>query len=115
MTASVAAINNNLGHIYRLIFHLSSLKYFKLRILNNQALNLKMPTAINEEFCYFKYLVICHPAFIDELISLLSYTPNLSHLYCYNIIETDNNMKLEELIKLTHLIHKTITTQSDDS
>ncbi|CAF3732110.1 unnamed protein product [Rotaria sordida] len=47
--------------------------------------------------------IISHLVYLNELTHLLSYTPQLSHLYCSNIIQS------EELMKLNNLVHLSIT------
>jgi len=110
LTVCIDNFYDDLADVYQIIFHLSNLKYFKLKILDYQVSHINIPIAIDEQFSSLQYLVISHPVYLDELAHLLSYTPKVTHLYCSNIIETEHIIKSEELIELKNLIHLTITT-----
>ncbi|CAF1507845.1 unnamed protein product, partial [Rotaria sordida] len=50
LTVCFGDFDDDLGDVYQIIFHLSSLKYFKLKILEYYRSNLNIPIAINEQF-----------------------------------------------------------------
>ncbi|UJR21074.1 hypothetical protein I4U23_024174 [Adineta vaga] len=91
--------DDDLEHIYQIIFHLPYLKYFKLNILNYQQLNLNISLATNEQLSSIEYLIIYHRLTLNELISLLSYTPRLTHLCCSNVTESENDIIPERIMK----------------
>jgi hypothetical protein len=99
---------DNLGDIYRMIFHLSLLKYFKLKISEAEQLEINIPIASNDHFSSLKYLAIHHCCTLNQLNDLLSYTPQLSHLDCSNIIAPEDDIESEGFIKLMNLVHLTI-------
>ena len=98
--------------VFSTIFFFSHLRYLKVDISTYQTLNLDLPIAVGCQFSSLKYLLISHPIFLHELAHLLSYTPQLSHLSCSNLIESHYDMKSKESIKSKNLTHLTIITHS---
>ncbi|CAF4365997.1 unnamed protein product [Rotaria sp. Silwood2] len=109
LTVFLDHCDDDLGDIYRVVFHLSYLKYFKLNISDYQALNLNIPIATNAQFSSIEYLVIYHRLTLNELTNLLSHTPQLTHLCCFNVTESEDDIKSEALMKLNNLRHLTIS------
>ncbi|CAF4019592.1 unnamed protein product [Rotaria sp. Silwood1] len=66
LTVFLDHCDDDLGDIYRVVFHISYLKYFKLNISDYQELNLNIPIATNEQFSSIEYLVIDHPCKVHE-------------------------------------------------
>ncbi|CAF1081131.1 unnamed protein product [Rotaria sordida] len=114
LTVCFGDFDDDLGDVYQFIFHLSSLKYFKLKILEYYRSNLNTPIATNEQFSSLEYLVISHLVYLNELTHLLSYTPQLSHLYCSNIIQSEELMKLNNLL-FSQLRVLTVTINCSDN
>ena len=108
LTINLGYCFDDLGDIYQIIFHLPFLKYLKIDISEYDQLNITVPIAVGEQFSPIESLVICHCCPLDELTDLLSYTPRLSHLYCSNVVQSDNEIKFDVLMKLTNLIHLTV-------
>ncbi|CAF1159732.1 unnamed protein product [Rotaria magnacalcarata] len=101
--------DNDLGHIYQIIFHLPFLKYFKLNILEYENVNFNLSIATDNEFSFIEYLVIHHHLTLNKLTDILSHTPQLTHLCCFNVTESKDDIKSETLLKLNNLVHLTIT------
>ncbi|CAF1331681.1 unnamed protein product [Rotaria sp. Silwood1] len=99
---------DNLGDIYQMILHLPVLEYLKLKISEAEQLEINIPIAANNHFSSIKYLVIDHCCTINQLMNLLLYIPQLSHLSCGCLIKSNNNIKSEMMIKLNDLIHLTV-------
>jgi hypothetical protein len=98
----------DLGDIYQMIFHLS-LKYFRIAVPRHAGLCITIPIAGQNQFSSIEYLVIYHRCTMNELTNILSYTPRLSHLFCFNIIEPHYHIKSELIVKLNSLTHLTLT------
>ncbi|CAF4699892.1 unnamed protein product [Rotaria sp. Silwood2] len=78
-------INNcshNLGDIYQMIFHLS-LKYFRIAVPRYPHLCITIPITAQNQFSSIEYLLIYHRCTFNPLINIISYTPRLSHLHCF--------------------------------
>ncbi|CAF4015144.1 unnamed protein product, partial [Adineta steineri] len=92
----------DLGNIYSLIFSLSSLKRNELGTFGN-----KLPRIIshltNSKFSMIEYMVIHNFFTLNQLNSLLHYTPQLRHLFCHGVIESDKKFKKNLSMKLLHL------------
>ena len=69
---------------------------------------------LNDQFSSIEYLLIYHGCTLNQLINILSYTPRFSHLSLFNIIESDDDIKSEMMIKLNNLIHLTIVIYDID-
>jgi len=110
LTVFLDYCDDGLSDIYQIVYHLPFLKYFKLNILDYHELNLNIPIATNEQFSSIEYLVIYHRLTLTELTNLLSRTPRLTHLCCFNVIESEDDIKSETLMKLNNLRHLTIST-----
>jgi hypothetical protein len=96
--------HGNVGPIYQIIFRLS-LKYLKLEILDYEELVVTLPIATPDRYSSIKYLAIGHVCSLNKLTNILSYTPQLCHLYCDFIVKSDDNIDFEVLLKLTNLVH----------
>ncbi|CAF1472323.1 unnamed protein product [Rotaria sordida] len=104
----------NLGDIYQMILHLPVLEYFKLKISEAEQFEINIPIAANNHFSSIKYLVIDHCCTINQLMNLLLYIPQPSHLSCGCLIKSNNNIKSEMVIKLNDLIHLTVVINDID-
>lgn len=67
---------DDLGDIYQIIFHLSSLKYLKLEISDYEVLDMTIPIATNEQFSSIERLSIYDPCTTNELTTIISYIQN---------------------------------------
>ncbi|CAF1177593.1 unnamed protein product [Adineta steineri] len=94
--------NLDLGKIYQLIFSLPKLKYNRLCV-PRYVLPIYIPHVINQQFSTIEYLVIDHFCTLDELNSILHYTPQLRRLSCHGVIESDEEFKEDLSLKLPHL------------
>ena len=94
----------DLREIYRMIFRLPSLKYNSLSSSEQSQSNALIPITINERFSTIQSLFINHSCTLHELISILHYTPQLRHLTCQNLVETDTNIDSEVSIDVPNLI-----------
>jgi hypothetical protein len=95
----------NLDDIYRLIFSLPSLRYNKLSLSSCDDVDIALPNIINEKVCFITHLVIDYLCTINQLISLLSHTPQLCHLTCERLIESDEDIKKDLPITLSRLTY----------
>ncbi len=93
----------NLGDIYRLIFSLPALTYNKLSICSYEEIDIIIPNVINEKFSSIKYLIIDYSCTVDQITTLLCHTPQLCYLNCERLIESDEHIKKELPITLSHL------------
>ncbi|CAF1189193.1 unnamed protein product [Rotaria sordida] len=98
----------DIGHIYQMIFHLS-LKYFRVAVPQHPLLSITIPIAVQDQYSSIEYLLIYHRCTFNQLTNILLHTPRLSHLYCFNIIESDDNIKFKLINKLNNLTHLTVT------
>jgi hypothetical protein len=96
---------SDLGEIYRIIFHLSTLKYLEMISPDPDCdqLDITLPMAYDGEFSSIEYLGIYHPCKLDQLINILSYTPRLTHLNCSTLEKPDDEDISFKLSNLTHL------------
>jgi hypothetical protein len=90
-----------------MIFHLP-LKYFRVAVPGYSRLHINIPIAAQNQFSSIEYLIIYHRCTFNQLIDIISHTPRLSRLYCFNLIEPDDdddNIKSELMIKLNNLTY----------
>ncbi|CAF3984965.1 unnamed protein product, partial [Rotaria sordida] len=85
--------------IYRIVFNLPLLKYFKFST-NNSDLFISLPSRTDEQNSSIKYLVIDHHCTLNEIVLLTSYTPQLDHLYVHKV---EKNLQNFSGINLYHL------------
>ncbi|CAF3251842.1 unnamed protein product [Rotaria sp. Silwood2] len=85
--------------IYRIVFNLPLLKYFKFSTSNSDLL-ISLPTRTDEQYSSIKYLVIDHHCTLDEIGLLTSYTPQLDRLYVNKVAK---NLQNFSGINLYHL------------
>jgi hypothetical protein len=67
-----------------------------------------IPIAAQNQFSSIEYLIIYHRCTFNQLIDIISHTPRLSRLYCFNLIQPDDdddNIKSELMIKLNNLTY----------
>ncbi|CAF4266790.1 unnamed protein product, partial [Rotaria magnacalcarata] len=100
--------SHDLGDIYQIIFHLS-LKYFRVAFPRHPHLCITILIAAQNQFSSIEYLFIYHRCTFNQLTIILLHTPRLSHLHCFNIIESKDHSKSESMIKLHSLTHFTMT------
>lgn len=99
-------INNpkdNINIIYQLITTLPVLKYCRISSENNESI-ISFPILsrkIQRKESPMKYLIINGTCRLDQLDSILSYTPHLSHLSCYSLEMT--NEQISDSIIITNL------------
>ncbi|CAF1007397.1 unnamed protein product [Adineta ricciae] len=93
------------GSIYRLVFNLQKLKYFKLKATDatDSNIDLSLPIIFNQSLSSIEHLIIDHPCTFQQLKHLLFHTPNVHHLKFLN--SNDNETKFDDLslVKLTNL------------
>ncbi|CAF5018528.1 unnamed protein product [Rotaria sp. Silwood1] len=70
----------DLSDVYRLIFTLPKLKYIKC-IAEDLKRSISLPFALKNQTSTIEHLVIDHSCTFKELSTILSYTPQLRHLY----------------------------------
>jgi len=96
---------NDLQSIYRLIFALPALKFYKFTISegNNRIYRTTLPMANQTQLSTIKYLDIGHSCSINELAHIVSYTPELRHMKFINNDDYYHDMGIILLPNLTHL------------
>ncbi|CAF1241103.1 unnamed protein product [Adineta steineri] len=107
LTIYLHKTSKDLSYLYKLIFNLPKLKYHKLSF-RGLKINNPLLMATNKQLSTIEYLVIDHICTLNEFITILSYTPRLSHLICKQIVKSNQIMKQQIPIKLIHLIHMCI-------
>ncbi|UJR19435.1 hypothetical protein I4U23_022565 [Adineta vaga] len=99
---------DNLTDVYRLIFSLPFLKSNTLSILtfgDNIQYNIFIPFTIQHQFSAIEYLSLNHNCTIDELLSILHYTPRLRYLTCRYLTKTDSIIDIKPIVKLFNLTY----------
>ena len=96
-------VPNDVADVYRIVFTLPTLVYFKLYI-DDSFFKISLPMADKEEPSSIKYLEADHPYIFNELAAVLSYTPQLRRLHFRHITEGDTlNIKMISLATLSNL------------
>ncbi|CAF2571132.1 unnamed protein product [Rotaria sp. Silwood2] len=90
--------------IYKLIFCLPFLKYNALSY-GPWRVPLKLPLAINKQLSFIEYLNIDIAIILDELITILSYTPKLRRLTCQQLYNSTLHTQIRAIIVLPYLTH----------
>ncbi|CAF5036102.1 unnamed protein product [Rotaria sp. Silwood1] len=114
LTIYLSDYHDDLRDIFHLIFCLRVLKYLKFKLLSSNILNIDARMPLNQPFSSIKYLVINAGCAHNQIINLLLYIPQLSHLSCDYLIKSNNNIKSEMMIKLNDLIHLTVVINDID-
>jgi hypothetical protein len=103
LTIRLDQYSGDLSFIYQLIFNLPKLKYNKLSSTNNSSL-----ISIRSQFSPIEYLIIDHSCTLNDLQTILSYTPRLTHLICKQSLKSNGkNGKIKPMI-LSKLIYLSI-------
>ncbi|CAF3170403.1 unnamed protein product [Rotaria sp. Silwood2] len=84
LTIETSNIQEEINDIYRLIFVLPKLKYYRISF-PNKCHSITLPLAVNNQCTSIEYLVIDHYCSLNELVSLISYTPKLRRLTVHKI------------------------------
>jgi hypothetical protein len=98
----------SLNDIYQLIFRLPFLKsnHLIIKKLNEQSIFLSNKK--NEQFSPIEYLNIEHDCTVNELMSLLSYTPRIRRLTCEQLFSSSEYHESKLFIELPNLTHISI-------
>jgi len=81
----------NPNEIYRLLFNLPMLKYYKFT-RGDPYLSVSLPLATNEQISSIEHLDIEHYFNLNELSIITSYTPQLRHLRFMHELDGDQNL-----------------------
>jgi len=92
LTVSIEGDLKNLNDVYQLIFKLSTLKNVKVSY-NQYNPYITLPMVVNNQFSSIEHLNVNHSCRVNNLITMLSYTPRLSHLICKGLIDWDENIR----------------------
>ncbi|CAF1491711.1 unnamed protein product [Rotaria sordida] len=106
----------DLSNIYQIIFNLPMLNYYKLSFSSLESF-IPISRATNDQFSSIKYLVIDHCCTLDELINIISYTPQLCRLTCEEVNESTKNIvkdTLNTIFSLTHIFIAKCYAQFDE-
>jgi hypothetical protein len=96
------------GDIYRFIFSFPSLKYIRLGFQGYNDLedaHVLVALASNKRFSSIEYLNIDHNCTFEELFSIIQHTPQLRHLFCKNLINSDTHIDLQKSVALPNLTY----------
>jgi hypothetical protein len=93
---------DDLQVVYRSIFALPALKFYKFMISEGDN-RTSLPMANQNQFSTIKYLDMAHSCSIDELTHIVSYTPELRHLKFLHNDDCYSNIGTILLPNLTHL------------
>ncbi|CAF4675009.1 unnamed protein product [Rotaria sp. Silwood1] len=102
LTIETSNVQEEINDIYRLIFVLPKLKYYRIFFSNNCHL-ITLPLALNNQCSPIEYLVIDHDCSLNELLSLIPYTPKLRRLTVHKIKTNDSNITILSSITLANL------------
>ncbi|CAF4973866.1 unnamed protein product, partial [Rotaria sp. Silwood1] len=97
----------NLNDIYRLIFTLPTLKWCRF-IFDRKNSSFSLPMAINKQQSTIEYLSIHHHCTLNELYTIISYTPQLRRLKLCHKLEIDSNIRTISPIILANLTNVSI-------
>ncbi|CAF3977205.1 unnamed protein product, partial [Adineta steineri] len=95
---------DDIGDIYQLIFQLTFLKYLRLEIDDFEVSDLTLSMATIEQYTSIEFFIFFHYLTLNQFFHLLSYTPRLTHLYCFNILDFELTNSIEIFPKLNNLV-----------
>ncbi|CAF1041002.1 unnamed protein product [Adineta steineri] len=95
---------DDIGDIYQLIFQLPFLKYLRVEIDDFEVSDLTLSMATIEQYTSIEFFIFFHYLTLDQFFHLLSYTPRLTHLYCFNILDFELTNSTEIFPKLNNLV-----------
>ena len=75
---------SDVSKIYQIVFTFPVLKYYKCQITNFNA-SVLLPFATEKQFSSIEHLVIVHDCQLEDLASILSYTPRLRRLTYHHV------------------------------
>lgn len=93
-----------MANIYQVILNMPILKYSKISFYAFET-SIPLPMATNGQFSRIKYLNIDHPCALNDLINILSYTPQLRRLVCEKLDEWDDFVPRSDPLPMSHLTH----------
>ena len=102
LTIETSDIKEIITDIYRLIFILPKLKYYRFSS-SDYNLSITLPMVMNNQFSSIEYLVIDHYCSLNELVCLISYTPQLRRLTLNKTKTNDSNIEILSRIPLINL------------
>ena len=91
-----------------LVFSVSALKYNKILFLDYNVNSILRPIRIMKKFNTIEYLVIGYRCSLDQHTCLRCHIPQLCHLSCHRLVESDEKIKSEFPVKLSHLKYVSI-------
>ncbi|CAF1476369.1 unnamed protein product [Rotaria sordida] len=102
LTIETSNVQEEINDIYRLVFVLPELKYYRIFLSDNYH-SITLSMAMNNQFSPIEYLVIDHYCSLNELISLISYTLKLRRLTVHKIKTNNSNITILSSITLNNL------------
>ena len=99
---------DEIDNIYQIIFNIPMLKYNKVSF---DAMETSIPLSIptSGQFSRIEQLILDHPCALDELIVILSYTPQLRRLFCTEVNEWNAVLPQRTSICMSHLTHLSLS------
>jgi len=107
LTLNCVGDPDEIGSVYRIIFNLPILRYNKLSLFIYEP-DIPLSIATSEQFTHIEYLVIDHSCTLGELVTILSYTPQLRRLTCEQVTESNGNIIREALHTISSLTNISI-------
>jgi hypothetical protein len=97
----------DIDNVYQAIFQLPMLKYNKLSFFSFFSFEtfIPLPIANNEQWTRIEYLYIHHCCALDELIIILTYTPQLCRLNCRQVNDSNGVIRKQSLNIRSNLTH----------
>ena len=90
--------------MYKLIFKLPVLKHLTISSDAYEPF-IRLPFARNYQFSTIEHLTINHSCSLNDLVSILSYTPRLNRLTCKELIKSNKNSTREAIVNVFNLAY----------
>lgn len=100
----------DVSYIYRIIFRFQSLNYFYLSLpIIEELEDFEQATFVadKQQLSNIQYLTLDHCCTLNDFISIISCAPQLHHLICQTLFQSDENLEKDLLfpsINLTYLV-----------
>ncbi len=95
--------STNLTDIYRVIFKLPMLKYLHVITKKDSDVSVSLPVNSSQQFSSITHIIIENHCSYNNILSIMSYTPQLHRLNYTNINPNDTNIEIVKPIKLSNL------------
>ena len=93
----------NLTDIYKITLKLPLLKYHNVLTQSTDLLVNSLPINIDQQFSFITHLIIENHCSFNNILTIISYTPQLYRLNYTNMNSNDKNIEINSPIKLSNL------------